>query len=181
MTLTLISPATIADAAEAAGSLPLTVWAAIRAQLAHGESYVLRDDAGRAVAVGGYYPARDGAGEAWLIVAGEARKHALQLVRTVRLTAAASAYAPIRTFVETDAGRRIVMLAGFTRETFETEIWQWRHRQCPSSGSAAIRPRRPKKPPPPPVAGSSPSSRGNRRSSTSKGLRAASAIAADRS
>jgi hypothetical protein len=129
--LTLAMPATVTDLAEtfaAGGSVDRFLWAMARQQIADGVSFALRLANGEAVVTGGFFPADDGAHEAWFRPAPVAARHMREVVKAARLTLSLlPENAIIRTVTHTRAGERVAALSGFTRIAASGEIGVWQH------------------------------------------------------
>jgi len=130
MACRLVSPALIADAAECCGLVNPIVWSIVKHQLAHGESWALRDEQDRALVIVGAFPNEGwpdgGWREAWFITSPLAAQRPLAVIRAARLTMSDPQYRGIRAVIVTHDGRRIAKAAGFTFFGWQDglEIWE---------------------------------------------------------
>lgn len=129
----MIESPNIVDLAEAIGEVDPLVWSFLQVQLDHSESYGLRDEAGRALFVGGYFPVSADCGEAWFVVAPAAARRMLAIVRIIRLTASRSRYRRIITRTGTAEGERIARLGGF--RPLIGDIWRFDHAESDRRGT----------------------------------------------
>lgn len=124
----LHSPASIMDLATCAGTCSPFKWGAIRSQAERGRTWVLRDDAGEAIACGGIMSD----GGAWFIAAPAASSRLVALVRAVRRILAGNVPAVVLVEVKTPAGARLARLVGFNPSSGTT----WVYSCAPSSHQA---------------------------------------------
>jgi hypothetical protein len=115
MPFTLHQPATQMDLAACAPLVTMQIWAMARVQVRLGPSFALRDEAGEAVACGGFVYRDDETCDAWFMAGPRARKHMRDIVRAIRLTGIPAPYGRAIAFISTPAGRRIAEMAGYQR------------------------------------------------------------------
>lgn len=129
MSLRMVVPATLADAAECVGTVQAFAWACIRLQLARGPSMALRDEQDRTLMLAGIFPCDDGTREAWFIVGPLAAARLPTVLRRVRLTLRGAEYRGIKAMIATREGRRIARAAGFepAGAIDGIEVWELRH------------------------------------------------------
>ena len=113
----ICEPCTIADLCEIILRATPEQMAMYRAQLAAGRSFAVRNGLGEAVCGGGYVPLANGTIEAWLVVNPETGPKAmLAVVRAIALTLRQTGYLRVQARAGTEAGKRILLAAGFAPE-----------------------------------------------------------------
>lgn len=123
--LVLDTPATLLDMADMFGPMSPLMWDVCREMYRTGRTWSLSID-GDLAGIFGVYPVDKGA-EAWFNVRPTTARHMLFICRQIRLTLDALDYPEIVVFCETEAGRRIAALSGFSFATHleQREIWRY--------------------------------------------------------
>lgn len=110
----------------AGGACHQVLWTCTRHQIAHGLSYAIRDEQGRALAIGGFWPWPD-ALETWTAFAPPARRRMREVVHLARLTlreVGQSDDRPVIAVARSHAGARIACLLGFQPAGDGIFVWR---------------------------------------------------------
>jgi hypothetical protein len=142
MTVTLTSPATIFQLADAAGALTRAHWAVAKAMWKGGTTYAFHADADL-IALAGLYPLELDAGpvtELWFCPLAGAGAHVGGITRLARLTLAQSPYPAIYTICRSEEGKRFARVLGFKPAGSSDlgEIWSYGGRPDRRSSQEAI-------------------------------------------
>lgn len=123
------TPVSLVDVMETLAPDGVTIqflWAAVRFQLSRGAAFAIRGEDGRALAIGGFWPA-DTYREAWAIIAPRAAPRIGEIVRAARLTLASLPEddpRPVIAIARSPAGERLARLLGF-RQASARGTWVW--------------------------------------------------------
>lgn len=133
--LALATPARLSDCLDTVAPhgacLPM-LWAITRYQLTRGRSYAIRDEEGRALAIGGFWEEPDYR-EVWTAIAPRACTRTRELVAMARLTLLDLPQddpRPVMAVARTPAGARLAALLGFERRTETIFVWAGRDGRC---------------------------------------------------